>query len=199
VRTICGSTLYQLDSAPNQYNAVDRQNFSRFYPKRITAETLLDAVDALTGSDTHFEGLPTAISAVDLPDNSYNASSYFLTVFGRPDSLSACECERSAQASLAQSLHLLNAKDIQEKLTAAAGRAAILAGKSPDLDEKNLQELYLLAYSRLPQDTELQAAKHHIAKAVAVSDGKSDPASRRAAYEDLIWALMNTKEFSFNH
>jgi len=199
VRTICGSSLYQLDSAPNQYNAVDRQNFSRFYPKRITAETLLDAVDALTGSATRFEGLPAAMSAVDLPDNSYNESSYFLTVFGRPDGLSACECERSAQASLAQSLHLLNAKDIQEKLTAPAGRAATLAGKSADLDEKNLQELYLLAYSRLPQAAELQAANDYISNAVAASGGKIDPARRRAAYEDLIWALMNTKEFSFNH
>ena len=123
VRTICQSSLYQLDSAPNQYNAVDRQNFSRFYPKRITAETLLDAVDALTGSQSHFDGLPPSLSAVDLPDNSYNASSYFLSVFGRPDSLSACECERSSQASLAQSLHLLNAKDIQEKLTASPNRS----------------------------------------------------------------------------
>ena len=139
------------------------------------------------------------MSAVDLPDNSYNESSYFLTVFGRPDALSACECERSSQASLAQSLHLLNAKDIQEKLTAVAGRAAILAGKSADLDEKNLQELYLLAYSRPPEAAELQAAKDYIRKAVAVSDGKDVPARRRAAYEDLIWALMNTKEFSFNH
>ncbi|HSZ59909.1 MAG TPA: DUF1553 domain-containing protein, partial [Tepidisphaeraceae bacterium] len=198
VRTICRSSLYQLDSAPNQYNAVDRQNFSRFYPKRITAEALLDAVDALTGSQSHFDGLPPSLSAVDLPDNSYNASSYFLSVFGRPDSLSACECERSSQASLAQSLHLLNAKDIQEKLTAAAGRAAVLAGTHAE-DKPNIDELYLLAFSRLPEPAEVQAAADYINKSVGSPGSKDGPAKRRAAYEDLIWALMNTKEFSFNH
>jgi hypothetical protein len=198
MRTICQSSLYQLDSAPNQSNAVDRQNFSRFYPKRITAETLLDAVDSLTGSQSRFDGLPPSVSAVDLPDNSYNASSYFLMVFGRPEALSACECERSSQASLAQSLHLLNAKDIQEKLTAAAGRAAALAAAHVQ-DAQNIDELYLLAFSRHPEVAEAQTATDYIKKAVGTAGGKDEPARRRAAYEDLIWALMNTKEFSFNH
>ena len=71
--------------------------------------------------------LPAGTRAVQLPDNSYNSSSYFLQVFGRPDSASACSCERSQDASLAQSLHLLNSKDIQAKLTAEKGRAALLA------------------------------------------------------------------------
>ena len=198
VRTICRSSLYQLDSVPNQYNGVDRQNFSRFYPKRITAETLLDAVDSITGAQSRFDGLPASMSAVELPDSSYNASSYFLMVFGRPDALSACECERSTQASLAQSLHLLNAKDIQEKLTAAAGRAAALAAAHTK-DDQNVDELYLLAFSRHPETAEIQAATDYIEKAIGAAGGKDEPAKRRAAYEDLIWALTNTKEFSFNH
>ena len=95
VRTICRSQVYQLSSLPNKFNAVDKQYFSRYYPKRLTAEVLLDAVDEATRSDSKFEGLPAGTRAVQLPDNSFNASSYFLAVFGRPDSSSSCECERS--------------------------------------------------------------------------------------------------------
>ncbi len=116
VRTICRSQAYQLDSTPNAVNEVDRQNFSRYYPKRLGAEVLLDSVNAVTGSQTRFEGLPSGTRATQLPDNFFNTSSYFLTVFGRPDSASACECERSGEASLAQSLHLLNAREIQDML-----------------------------------------------------------------------------------
>ncbi|HYV27186.1 MAG TPA: DUF1549 and DUF1553 domain-containing protein, partial [Candidatus Eisenbacteria bacterium] len=81
VRTICRSQVYQLSSLPNQYNAVDKQYFSRYYPKRLTAEVLFDAVNLVTKSDSKFDGLPTGTRAVCLPDNSFNASSYFLTVF----------------------------------------------------------------------------------------------------------------------
>ena len=198
IRTICNSSLYQLDSTPNQYNAIDKQNFARFYPKRLTAETLLDGVNALTGSQSHFEGLPANTAAVDLPDSSYNTSSYFLMVFGRPDALSACECERSQQASLAQSLHLINAREIQDRLVASAGRAASLAGYGPASDKHSINELYLLAFSRLPNTREMKAAQDYIEKTVSRHAGDA-PSLRRAAYEDLIWVLMNTKEFSFNY
>ena len=72
-----------------------------------------DAVTALSGSESKFDGLPAGTRAVQLPDSSYNATSYFLTVFGRPDATSACECERSQEPSLAQSLHLLNARRVR--------------------------------------------------------------------------------------
>jgi hypothetical protein len=117
VRTICGSTTYQLSAIPNQHNAVDKQYYSRYYPKRLTAEVLFDAVNQVTKSEAKWEGLPAGTRAVCLPDNSFNASAYFLQVFGRPESASACECERSQDASLAQSLHLLNSKDIQTKIS----------------------------------------------------------------------------------
>jgi hypothetical protein len=201
VRAITRSSTYQLSATPNKYNAVDKQNFSRYYPKRLTAEVLLDAVNAVTGSESRFEGQPAGTRAVALPDNSYNASSYFLQVFGRPDSSSSCECERSQDASLAQSLHLLNAKDIQEKIAADKGRAAQLAGDTARNDDEKLRDLYGWAYSRDPRPEELQVAKAHLEKGAAKSSDEKGNAvnGRRLAYEDIVWALINTKEFLFNH
>ncbi len=198
VRTITSSRTYQLSAVPNAHNAVDRQNFSRYYPKRLTAEVLFDSVNALLKSESRFDRLPPGTRAVALPDNSFNASSYFLTVFGRPESSSSCECERSQDASLAQSLHLLNAKDIQDKLTADTGRAALLAA-DPRSDDEKVRELYAWACSRPPDTKELSLAKNHLEKKVKDKDGKETPINKRQAYEDILWALINTKEFLFNH
>ena len=199
VRTICRSQVYQLSELPNQYNKIDKQYFSRYYPKRLTAEVLFDAINQVTGTQSKFEGLPRGTRAVCLPDNSFNASSYFLTVFGRPDSSSACECERSQEASLAQSLHLLNAREIQEKLADDKGVAQRLAGDTKRGDEEKIRELYLSAYAREPNGEEASVAKDYIAKRTANKDDKETLAGRRQAYEDIIWALLNTKEFLFNH
>ncbi|HYF37733.1 MAG TPA: DUF1549 and DUF1553 domain-containing protein, partial [Prosthecobacter sp.] len=141
IRDIAQSRTYQLSAQPNEHNGVDRQNFSRYFPKRLSAEVLLDSVNQLTGSKSNFAGLPPGTRAVALPDNSYNQASYFLTVFGRPEGSSACECERTMEASLAQSLHLLNAQDIQAKLTAADGEAAKLV-KQSRTDKEKLTDLY---------------------------------------------------------
>lgn len=191
VREICRSESYQLSSAPNEHNGVDRSAYSRYYAKRLGAETLFDSVNALIGAESKFEGVPVGTRAVQLPDNSFNASSYFLTVFGRPESSSACECERSQEASLAQALHLLNAKDLQEKLASDACRPAALA-KDTRPEEEKLRELYQQAVARDPSAEEVATALAHLAK-------KPDPAGKRAAYEDIVWALLNTKEFLFNH
>ena len=112
---------------------------------------LYDAINVVTKSESKFEGLPAGMRAVQLPDNSFNANSYFLTVFGRPESSSACECERSQDASLAQSLHLLNSKEIQEKISSDKGRAALLAADSSNSEEYKLKELYSWVYSRPPE------------------------------------------------
>ena len=198
VRNICSSRTYQLSAVPNQHNRVDKQNFSRYYPKRLTAEVLLDAVNTVTKSEGAFAGLPASTRAVQLPDNSFNASSYFLTVFGRPDMASSCECERSQDASLAQSLHLLNAKDIQEKISRDSSRAASFASDSTRSDDDKLRELYLLAFAREPDPKELATARSHLAKSTQPREGKEAP-GQRPAYEDIVWALLNTKEFLFNH
>jgi hypothetical protein len=187
VRTICQSQTYQLSSDPNDHNLSDKQNYSRYYPKRLTAEVLLDAINQVTISSTEFADLPLGTRAVQLPDQ--QANSYFLTVFGRPQADTACECERSQEANLAQSLHLLNSPEIQGKLTNSAGRAALLAADQQRSDEEKLRELYLCVYSREPAPDELQVALNHLAKHT----------NKQLAYEDILWALINTKEFLFNH
>jgi len=120
-------------------------------------------------------------------------------VFGRPDASTSCECERSQDASLAQSLHLLNAKDIQEKLASDKGRAALLASDSSDSDETKIHELYRRVYSREPDEKELTLAKGYIEKGTRDKAEKEALAGKRQAYEDIVWALINTKEFLFNH
>jgi hypothetical protein len=200
VRTLTRSTVYQLSATPNQYNARDRHHFARYYPRRLNAEVLYDAVNTMMATQSKFDGLPAGTRAVALPDNSFNASSYFLTVFGRPESSSACECERSMDASLSQSLHLLNAKDIQDKLAADASRPASLAAESARPDDVKLRDLYRLAYSRDPQPEELKVAIGYVTqKSAAAKDDAAKTKARREAYEDTLWALLNTKEFLFNH
>jgi hypothetical protein len=187
VRTICQSDVYQLASEPNQYNRNDKQNFSRYYPKRLTAEVLLDALDSATASPSSFAGLPSGMRAVQLPDTS--VGSYFLTVFGRPESSSACECERSQDANLAQSLHLLNSSEVQNKLSSGSGRAAAFAKDASHSPEENVRSIYLGVFSREPAGDELSVALGHIERAK----------NKQQAYEDILWALVNTKEFLFNH
>ena len=200
VRTIAQSHTYQLSSQPNEYNAVDRQAFSHYYPKRMTAEVMLDSIDMVTGTKSDFPDLPPGTRAIALPDNSYNRTSPFLKVFGRPEATSVCECERTQSASLAQSLYLMNAADIKAKLTAPTGRAAQLAKPGmPDTD--CIRQVYLAALSRPPTEKELNIAEGHVAYPRTDAEGKPlDPQrSRRDGFEDLLWAVLNTKEFLYNH
>lgn len=203
IRVICRSTTYQLSALPNEHNRIDKQNYARYYPKRLPAEVLLDSVNRMLGASDDFPGLPIGTRAVELPDNTFNASSYFLMVFGRPDMNSACECERSGEASLAQSLHLMNSPQIMSKLTAAGGAAAKLAETGPQADEEKIANLYLTVFSRPPSADELARAMEHLARAQksdpAANTPKTTAADKRQAYEDILWALLGTKEFSFNH
>lgn len=200
VRIITQSRAYQLSEVPNEHNLIDRQNFSRYYPRRLQAEVLLDAIDYVAGTLTEFANLPAGTRAVALPDNSYNRSSQFLRVFGRPEAASVCECERVQSSSLAQSLHLLNSQEMKGKLANSSGRAERLA-KEDLPPEAKIRELYLAAFSREPSSLELQTALDYLSEAIVGADGKPVDANKanREKFQDLIWALINTKEFLFNH
>ncbi len=200
VRVITRSNAYQLSSIPNQYNIGDRQNYSRYYPRRLPAEVMLDSIDQLAGTQTDFANLPPGTRAVALPDNSYNRSSPFLRVFGRPEGESVCECERVQSSNLAQSLHLINASDIRGKLAHPSGRAERLA-RDPRPAEAKIKELYLLAFSRNPRPDELTAALGYLTEPRVNAAGQKMDVLKAARenMQDLLWALMSTKEFLFNH
>lgn len=200
VRTMVRSNAYQLSSIPNQHNLGDRQNFSRYYPRRLPAEVMLDSLDQLAGTQTDFANLPAGTRAVALPDNSYNRSSPFLRVFGRPENESVCECERMQSSSLAQSLHMINAADIRSKIADANGRAERLSKDKRPFEER-IQDMYLAAFARQPKSDELKTALQYLAEPRFNSAGKPVEATRatRENFQDLIWALINSKEFLFNH
>jgi Protein of unknown function (DUF1553)/Protein of unknown function (DUF1549) len=187
IRLIVQSKTYQFQSDATEQNLADRRSYSRFYPKRMRAEVLLDAIDAITDAPTRFAGMPANVRAVALPDNGFD--SYFLEVFGRPAATTACECERSQEPSLAQNLHLLNSKEMQAKLSVETGRAAKLAADASQPDEAKIRDLYRLAFSREPNDEELKMTLAYLA----------EKPNRREAFEDVVWSLVNSKEFLFNH
>jgi hypothetical protein len=199
VRVITQSTAYQLSAAPNAHNAGDRQSFSRFSPRRLPAEVLLDALDQLAGTKTDFANLPPGTRAVALPDNSYNASP-FLRVFGRPEGASVCECERVQSPSLAQTLHLINAADVRGKLANPTGRAQALAA-DPRPAAAKVRELYRVAFAREPRPGELATAVAYLAEPRTTAAGKpiDPPTAARENWQDLLWALLTSKEFLFNH
>jgi hypothetical protein len=191
VRTIAASAAYERSSLPNDDNASDRQNFARYYPSRLPAEVLLDAVNTLTLSGEPFGGLPRGFRAVQLPDEGF--PSEFLNVFGRPKRESVCECERTAEASLSQSLLMLSSLEIQNKLASGSGRVAAWADETKDdrpaLDK--IEELYRLAYARLPSQEECEICQAHL-------DRRRAENKLKQGFEDLAWALINSKEFQFN-
>jgi hypothetical protein len=186
VRTICTSRTYGLSSVPNDSNVKDKQSFARHYPKRMSAEVLLDAISQVASAPTDFNGMPAGTRAIELPDESVGST--FLDAFGRPKRDSPCECERISDASLGQSLMLLNSSDVQNKLAASNGRAERMA-KDARPDEVKIDELFWAAFARAPSSGETASALNHLSK---------NPAKRREAFEDIVWALVNAKEFQFN-
>jgi hypothetical protein len=186
IRTIVSSQVYQLSSEPTPANSDDRQNFARFYARRLIAEVLHDGVDQACGTRTRFNGVSDASRAIDLPHEGFG--SYFLDVFDRPQRVSGCECERSSGATLAQVLLLANSDDIENKLAAGDGRIAkMVEAKMPPGDI--IENLYLSAFARRPTDAERTTTLTYV----------QSQTDQRQALEDVLWAILNSKEFGFNH
>jgi hypothetical protein len=186
IRTIATSRVYQLSAVPTDGNKDDRQNFARYYARRMPAEVFLDAVNQATGAKAGFAGVGTNGRAVDLPHEGFG--SYFLDTFDRPKRVTVCECERSTGATLSQVLLLANSDEMENKIGAGDGRVAkLVKDKKPPADA--IDELYLASLSRPPTAAEKN-------KTLGYLDGQ---ANKQQGLEDLLWALLNSKEFMFNH
>ncbi|HUG68763.1 MAG TPA: DUF1549 domain-containing protein [Pirellulaceae bacterium] len=186
IRTIVASKAYQRSSHPNYTNQLDELNYSRYLFKRLDAEVLFDAVCQTTGVGEKFSGVPNGSRAIQLWDS--QVPHYFLTLFGRPMRATACDCERVAEPTTAQVLHVLNSPEIQRKLSHSGGRLARLLADIPS-DDMLAEELYLTCFNRVPTDAEKQVATVYL----------TEHDSRRQAAEDLVWSMMNSLEFLFNH
>jgi hypothetical protein len=186
IRDILTSRTYQLSARTTELNADDNLYFSHSLTKLLPAEVLLDAISAVTGTVTAFDGLPKGTRATQIPDG--KMENPFLKTFGRPARELACECERESDSNLSQALQLIGGATVNGKLRDDNGRMAQLA-KSQKSPEEITKELYVVALAREPNATEIAAATKHL-------NGASD---RRQAVEDLGWVLINSKEFLFRH
>ncbi len=184
MRLILNSRTYQLSSDTLPGNQTDRKFFSHFNARRLPAEVMLDAVSTATGVADEFKGYPVGTRAVQLPEP--GVSSYFLSLFGRSDRVTACACERMGEVTLPQLLHLQNGDEVPRKIRADDGRLAKLLQEK---DDKLMEELFLTTLTRSPRPDELAAVR------AALADGSP----REDVYRDLFWALLNSKDFAFNH
>jgi hypothetical protein len=200
MRAILRSEAYQRSSQPLPENAADTRFYSRYYPRRLSAEVLLDAYSEVTRVPSEFvtdlrnqnRGLgdkyPLGYRALQLPDT--KTASFFLKTFGRPEREKTCECERSSTPSMAQVLHIANGDTLNNKLAATNSvvSAELAAGKNPtDL----VGDAFLAALSRPPTDAERQKMTDAL--------GEASRTDAHAALEDVYWAVLSSKEFLFNH
>jgi hypothetical protein len=185
LRAIMTSQVYQLSSTPPG-KVRDELFYSHYRVKRLPAEVLLDAICAATGVPEKFNGLPRGTRAIQLPDA--GVASPFLDTFGRPPREIACECERSAEPNIAQALQLMNGEVLNRKLGREEGRVARLVARKAQTADA-VTELYLATLSRRPRSAELSTALRLIASAPKREEG----------LEDLLWTLLNSREFLFNH
>ncbi len=194
-RTLLTSRLYQLGGRaqvrlgkPDRAaSSGDEQNFSHAVPRAIPAEVLLDAICQATGVAERFNGWPEGYRAIQVWDN--RMPSYFFRIFGRPVRASVCECERSNEPSIAQALHLMNSEEIASKIRAREGTARRLA-KSDKAPREIIDELYLGTLSRFPTEQERAVMLRVFAEAAE---------DRQSAVEDVLWALLNSRSFVYNH
>lgn len=187
MRRIATSATYQRSSTPTPSNRHDEQNFSRAVPRRIPAESLCDSLVQATGVAENFPGVPAGFRAAQLPDG--NVDSPFLRLFGKPQRMDACECERDNGSNMLQALHFINGKVILDRVQNPNGRPAQLVRQK--LSEKDLvTELYLWSLARRPKDAEV---------ALCLEFLKAYGDRRAEAVQDLAWALLNSKDFLLLH
>lgn len=187
MRRIVTSATYQRTSVPNASNRDDEQNFSHAIPRRIAAEALLDSLIQATAIQESFPGAPAGFRAAQLPDG--NVDNAFLKLFGKPQRMDACECERDNGSNMLQALHFINGKSILNRVQNASARPALLMRQKLS-DEQLVAELYLWSLARSPKPKELQLGLDVL---------KSYGEKRADAVQDLMWALLNSKDFVLVH
>src|SRR5262249_19201411 len=186
VALIMTSQAYQLGPEPNARNADDEANFARAAVRLLPAETLLDALGQALGKPSAFPNAPGGLRATQLAGARMGGT--FLKAFGKPDRLLTCECERSESTTLAQAFQLVTGEAVRAMLDAPDNRVGRLLGSGAP-DDAILDELTLAALSRHPTASERAGFLAHVRKAD----------DRRRAWEDVAWAVVNSKEFLLRH
>ena len=197
IRTIMNSSLYQLSSEANSTNQSDNIYYSKHIIRRLSGEVILDAMSQVTGAPTAFGGYPVGTRALQLPDT--QVKSDFLASFGRPARILCDAAERASDPTITQALHVINGDTLNKKLSSPEGTIALFL-KLGLSDRRILEYMYLSAFSRYPSDAEratLAAAleKTHLEK--GTEESRRD--AHRQALEDMVWAMLTSKEFLFNH
>jgi hypothetical protein len=185
VRDICTSATYQRDTQATKSNEGDTRNFARGPIRRIRAETMLDVISQVTNTKNKFPGLPLGSRAVQIADGT--VSNYFLTTFGRPTRETVCSCEVRLEPTLSQSLHLMNGSTVGPKIQRGNLIGQWLQEKRPPAYV--IEQLYIRCLSRSPTPDEMK-------KLLASVDEVKD---KKQALEDVFWAVLNSREFMFNH
>lgn len=188
LRTIANSRVYQLDSTPAGGAPADHGFHTHYAPKRLTAEQLLQALVTATNAAEAFPGLPREMQPIQLPDP--EVTSEFLDTFGRPRRLVPCECSRNNDSNITQVLHLMNSDYVQNKIASPQGRVASLFALVPV--DQAVTNLYYATVSRPPSPSEA-------ATVLAMVRERPEGEARRRALEDVLWTLLNSREFLFNH
>jgi hypothetical protein len=185
VRDICNSRTYQRSTGRNESNATDERNFAHANLRRIKAESLLDTISAVTNTKDKFAGLPLGARAVQIADG--QRSTYFLTTFGRATRETVCSCEVKMEPTLSQALHLLNGDTSNSKIRNSDVIPKLMSTKK--YPEERILELYIRCLSRKPTGEELDKLRP------ILGEGSNE----KQALEDIFWALLNSREFLFNH
>jgi hypothetical protein len=188
VRDICTSRTYQLSTQANETNKNDETNFSKSRIRRLRAEVLLDTLAQVTDTPNKFRGLPLGARAVNIADG--NTSTYFLTTFGRATRKTVCSCEVKMEPNLSQALHLLNGDSVHNRIIRGKVINKMITDKSPP--EEIVRSLYRKTLSRDPNEAEVSKLNHTLANA-------KDSKEKLVVLEDIFWALLNSKEYLFNH